>query len=75
MGLTWGGVQFPWSSFRTLVPLLIDILGIGATFTWELRGAKQPFIRLLIFNSFSTIAVNFGALVQGLLVGDIRSFQ
>ena len=74
MGLTWGGVQFPWSSFRTLVPLLIGILGIGLTFTWESRGAKQPFIRLLIFDSFSTIAFYFGALVQGLLVGDIRSF-
>ena len=33
MGLTWGGVQFPWSSFRTLFPLIIGILGIGATFT------------------------------------------
>ena len=33
MGLTWGGVQVPWSSFRTLVPLQIGILGIGATFT------------------------------------------
>ena len=74
MSLTWGGVQFPWSSFRTLVPLLIGILGIGATFTWELRGATQPFIRLLVFDSFSTIGLYFGALVQGLLVSDVRGF-
>ena len=40
-------------------------------FIWELRGAEQPSIRLLILDSFSTIAVYFGALVQGLLVGDI----
>ena len=72
MGLTWGGVQFPWSSFRTLVPLLIGILGIGVTFIWERRGSKQPFIRLLLFDSLSTVAVYFGAMVQGLLVSDVR---
>ena len=75
MGLTWGGVQFPRSSLRTLLTLPKGILGIGATFSWELRGAEQPFIRLLIFDSFSTIAVHLGTLMQGLLVGGIRSFQ
>ena len=74
MGLTWGGVQFPWSSFRTLVPLLIGILGIGVTFAWEMWGAKQPFIRLTIFDSLSTVAVYVGAIVQGLLVSDVRDF-
>lgn len=74
MGLTWGGVQFPWSSFRTLVPLLIGILGIGATFAWEMWGAKQPFIRLAIFDSLSTVAIYVGAIVQGLMVSDVRGF-
>ena len=74
MGLTWGGVQFPWSSFRTLVPLLVGILGVGATFAWEKWGAKQPFIRLAICDSLSTGAVYFGAIVQGLLVSDVRGF-
>ena len=74
MGLTWGGVQFPWSSFRTLVPLLIGTIGIGATFTWEMLGAKQPFVRLLIFNSLSTVAIYFCAMMQGLLVSDVQLF-
>lgn len=74
IGLTWGGVQFSWSSFRTLVPLLIGILGIGATFTWEKWGAKQPFIRLPIFDSLSTVAMYICAMVQGLLVSDLPGF-
>ena len=75
IGLTWGGVQFPWSSFRTLVPLLVGILGIGATFTWEKWGAKQPFIRLPIFDSLSTGAIYICAMMQGLLVSHVRDFR
>ena len=74
MGITWGGVDFPWSSFRTLAPLLIGVLGIGATFTWEIWGAKQPFMRLFIFDSLSTVAIYFCAMMQGLLVSGIQGF-
>lgn len=30
MPITWGGTQYPWSSWQTLVPLLLGILGIVA---------------------------------------------
>ncbi|KAI0387007.1 major facilitator superfamily domain-containing protein [Hypomontagnella monticulosa] len=29
IALTWGGVQYPWSSWRTLVPLLLGFLGLA----------------------------------------------
>ena len=74
MGLTWGGVQFPWSSFQTLVPLVLGALGIVATFAWEMWGARQPFIRLLVFDSLSTVAIYFCAMMQGLLVSDLPLF-
>ena len=75
IGLTWGGVQFPWSSFQTLVPLLLGTLGIGTTFVWEIWGAKQPFLRLPIFDSLSAVAIYFCAMMQGLLVSDVRFFE
>ncbi|OTA81103.1 hypothetical protein M434DRAFT_380530 [Hypoxylon sp. CO27-5] len=28
LSLTWGGTQFPWSSWRTLVPLILGFLGL-----------------------------------------------
>ncbi|RYP28941.1 hypothetical protein DL767_006976 [Monosporascus sp. MG133] len=30
LALTWGGVDYPWSSWRTIVPLVLGILGIAA---------------------------------------------
>ena len=75
MGLTWGGVNFPWGSFQTLVPLLVGFLGLGVTFAWELWGAKQPFMRLLVFDSLSTVAIYVCAAMQGLLVSDSQAFR
>lgn len=33
LALTWGGDQYPWSSWRTLVPLILGLLGLSA-FLW-----------------------------------------
>ncbi|KAK2594102.1 hypothetical protein QQS21_008205 [Conoideocrella luteorostrata] len=30
LALTWGGVEFPWSSWRTLLPLILGLAGLGA---------------------------------------------
>lgn len=30
LALTWGGVKFAWSSWRTLLPLILGLLGLGA---------------------------------------------
>ena len=69
IGLTWGGSEYPWSSWRTLVPIIIGLAGIVATVMWERYGAPRPFLHLELFNSFSALAAYTGALLQGLLVG------
>lgn len=68
IGVTWGGSEYPWSSWRTLVPIIIGFAGIGATVAWEYWGAARPFLRLELFNSYSAIAAYTAAVLQGLLV-------
>ena len=68
IGVTWGGSDYPWSSWRTLSPLIIGLGGILATVTWERYGTSNPFLRLQLFNSYSAIAAYLGATLQGLLV-------
>lgn len=70
IGITWGGVQYSWGSFQTFLPLILGVLGILAALAWELRMAKNPFLRLGLFNSRSAFAVYMGAVFQGLLVCD-----
>ena len=68
IGLTWAGVQFPWSDYRTLVPLVLGAFGIGGSLIWEHFGAREPFLRRSLFYETSAIAAYICALTQGLVV-------
>ena len=68
IGITWGGTQYPWSSWRTLTPLIVGFAGIIGTILWECYGAPTPFLRLELFNSYSAVSAYIGAALQGLLV-------
>ena len=68
MPVSWGGVMFPWSSFRTLVPLILGFCGFIAFVLYEVYVAKTPLIPLRIFNN-RTAAVNYiGTLVHGMVL-------
>ena len=68
MPVSWGGVLFPWTSFRTLVPLILGIAGILAFIIYEIFKAKLPLIPLRIFAN-RTAAVNYvGTLVHGIVL-------
>lgn len=69
LGVTWGGVQYPWHSYQTLLPLVLGCLGIVGTVYWEFQYAKYPFIRKALFNNLSGLSAYTCALLQGLLVG------
>jgi MFS family permease len=68
IAVSWGGVQFAWSSFQTLVPLLVGIAGVTISLFWERYGAREPFLRKSLFHSPSAIAAYICALVQGLIL-------
>lgn len=68
IGVTWGGSQYPWKSWRTLTPIVVGFAGVVATVLWERYGASRPFLRLELFNSYSALAAYVGAVLQGLLV-------
>lgn len=42
LGLTWGGIKYPWSSPRVLVPLIMGIVGMIGAIVYEIKWAKQP---------------------------------
>lgn len=46
MGVTYGGLGYPWSSCRTLLPIMLGLAGMNATMVWERYGASKPFLRL-----------------------------
>ncbi|KAF2096231.1 MFS general substrate transporter [Rhizodiscina lignyota] len=68
IGVLWGGSQFPWDSWHTLVPLILGAAGVGASIIWEVYGTSTPFLRLSIFSNVSSVAAYFGAFTQGMLL-------
>lgn len=68
VAVTNGGVGHPWSSWRTIVPLVIGITGLIVTITYEHFYAKYPFLPREIFPNFSAVCTYVTALAQGFMM-------
>jgi MFS family permease len=68
IALSWGGVQYSWTGYQTMVPLCLGVAGVFVTVAWERYAVKHPFLQLSIFRSPASIAVYIGSVVQGILV-------
>ena len=44
IGLTWGGVQYPWSSARVLSPLIVGLVGLCTFVIYEIYFCKPPVV-------------------------------
>ena len=44
IGLTWGGVRYPWSSAHVLSPLVIGLVGLGVFMIYEIYFCKPPIV-------------------------------
>jgi len=44
IGLKWGGVRYPWSSARVLLPLIIGLMGLGVFIIYEIYFCKPPIV-------------------------------
>lgn len=66
--LTWGGVQYSWSSWRTLVPLIISALGFSLFLLWEAYMAPDPLIPLRILKSPTAAATYACTFFHGLVL-------
>ena len=68
MPISWGGVMFAWSSWRTLVPLILGIFGFLGFLAYESYLAPLPLIPLGIFRHRTALVNYFGTLIQGILL-------
>ena len=68
MPVSWGGVLFAWSSFRTLVPLVLGLCGILLFVVYESFVANIPLIPLRSFNNRTAVVNYIGTLVHGMVL-------
>lgn len=70
-GLTSGGVEYQWQSWKTLSPITLGLAGMGIAVWWEISVARRPFIPVQLFNSWSAMATYCCGLLQGLIVSSL----
>lgn len=46
IALTWGGIQFEWTSAHIIVPLVLGLVGLACFFAFEAIVPKSPIVRL-----------------------------
>lgn len=68
IGLTWGGVQYAWDSWRTLTPILVGLSGLVLFVIWEARFAKLPLLPLDIFRNMDTNIAYFIDFIHGIIL-------
>ncbi|KAF2153550.1 MFS general substrate transporter [Myriangium duriaei CBS 260.36] len=66
--LTWGGVMYAWTSWRTLVPLIVGLVGLAFFLVWEEKFAAEPLIPLRVFKTANNAAVYIGTFLHGMVL-------
>lgn len=70
MALTWGGIQFPWRSVGTLVPLIVGFLLLTCSGVWSPPQGTVPFVKKRLFANRTSVAIYVCALAQGIIVSN-----
>lgn len=73
--ITWGGVQYPWDSWRTLVPLIVCGVGMAAFVLHQEFIAKHPLIRTSIFKNLSAAILFLSTIVHGIILWAILYYM
>ncbi|KAK3318101.1 multidrug resistance protein Fnx1 [Apodospora peruviana] len=75
IALTWGGTQYAWSSFRTLVPLVLGLAGIAAFIALEsTRLIPEPTMPLRLFSNRTSLGAFAIASLHAMLTNFLTFF-
>jgi MFS family permease len=69
--MTWGGIMYSWSSWRTLIPMLIGAGGLALFCLYEAKFAKHTLMPMEIFNNRSTSLCYFTTFIHGTILWSV----
>lgn len=76
LALTWGGVEFAWSSWRTILPLVLGVLGIGSFIGIEsTQWIPEPTMPIRLFSNRTSLGGFAVAFVHSMLTYWITYFM
>ncbi|KAI9701069.1 MAG: hypothetical protein M1836_001738 [Candelina mexicana] len=66
--ITWGGIQYSWTHWRTLTPLILGVFGLLAFVLYSKLTPLDPLIRGSIFKSRTALVSYFGTVIHGTIL-------
>lgn len=75
VGLSWGGIQYPWKSVTTLAPIIAGLCCLVVFFSWQVYSNGHTLLPMSIFYNTSSIAAFYCALINGLIVSVTASLS
>ncbi|KAL9084074.1 MAG: hypothetical protein Q9159_005428 [Coniocarpon cinnabarinum] len=71
--LSWAGSLFPWSSWKTILPLVLGLL-VLAGFLWYERRPEWPLVPLRLFKSITASTTLVGAFAHGVMLAVVLQY-
>jgi MFS family permease len=71
--LSWAGSLFPWSSWQTLLPLLIGV-ALLMVLAWYEKKPLEPVFPYRIFKNRTTTVAIISGIIQGLLMYTVQAY-
>lgn len=75
VAITWGGVMFSWSSWHTLVPIIVGLFGLSVFVLWEAKLAKHTLLPLAIFRNKDSNIAYFLTFIHGIILWSILYYM
>ncbi|MCJ1284408.1 hypothetical protein MMC26_003740 [Xylographa opegraphella] len=72
--ITWGGVMYAWSSWQTLLPLILGGAGLVCFVLYENYIAAEPLLRLSIFGNWTARVTYLQTVIHGMILWSIVYF-
>ncbi|KAH9962025.1 major facilitator superfamily domain-containing protein [Lactifluus volemus] len=71
IGLTWGGVRFPWSSVHVLAPLIVGFVGMSLFVIYELYLCAPPVVPILLRMDWTGVSGYFQSFIISMVLASL----
>lgn len=75
IAITWGGVMYAWSSWHTLVPIIVGLFGLSLFVIYEAKFATYTLLPLGIFRNKDTNIAYFLTWIHGIILWSILYYM
>ncbi|CAH0056890.1 unnamed protein product [Clonostachys solani] len=67
VSISWGGILYSWSSWQSIVPMVLGLVGLLAFIVYEAYVPSEPLVRLQIFHNRTAMVSYLGTTVHGIV--------